>query len=176
MKYKFGLFFVFPCFFTSCVVHATTADSGQGRIYMQGAIIDTACAIAIESRDQVIYMDTVPLIDIRRNGQGASKPFSIDLVNCVIKRSTKDLWKQFQVTFDGTTDGEFFGVSGDASGIGLQITDQDGHTVVPGVPLPPADIIPGEMQLNYYLKLVANKKPLKVGDYSSSIRFRLDYF
>lgn len=42
---------------------------------MQGAIIATACAIAIESRDQSIDRDVVPLADIMRDGQGRRKSF-----------------------------------------------------------------------------------------------------
>lgn len=162
---------IFPLFSES----ATTV-AGQGRVGMQGAIIDTACAIAVESRDQVIDMDIVPLSDIRRNGQGKSKSFTIVLMNCVTERPEKEDWKQFQVTFDGNADGDLFGVSGKSSGVGLQITDTKGHIATPGIPLPFVDIIPGNMQLNYNLKLVANNQPLRSGDYSSSIRFRLDYF
>nr|WP_154325409.1 fimbrial protein [Pantoea sp. 201603H] len=173
MKVKAICFLVSSCIFSSAAVHAATTVAGQGRVSMQGAIIDTACAIAVESRDQVIDMETVPLADIRRNGQGQNKSFSIVLVNCV---TGQDGWKSFQVTFDGNAEGNLFGISGKASGVGLQITDTQGHVATPGIPLPLAEIIPGNRQLNYNLKLVANNRPLKTGDYSSSIRFRLDYF
>jgi len=143
---------------------------------MQGAIIDTACAIAVESREQTIDMEVVPLADIRQNGQGRSKSFTIELVNCILERPKKEDWKQFQVTFDGDAEGTLFGVHGDASGIGLQIVDSQGNIAMPGQPLPLIDIVPGSMQMNYTLKLVANNHALKAGDYFSSIRFKLDYF
>ncbi|WP_420705075.1 fimbrial protein, partial [Serratia marcescens] len=62
---------------------AISAVQGQGRVNMQGAIIDTACAIATESRDQIIAMGVTPVADIMRDGKGKEVPFSIELVNCV---------------------------------------------------------------------------------------------
>nr|WP_315290285.1 fimbrial protein [Serratia proteamaculans] len=169
---------VFPCLFTTVFfsVHATGGLAGWGRVNMQGSIIDAACAIAVDSREQSIDMGVIPLADIIRDGQGHSKPFSIDLVNCVLDRPGKEDWKHFQVTFDGDPEGDLFGVSGGASGVGLQISDSLGNIASPGKALPFVDIIPGGMQLNYSLKLVANNHALKSGDYFSSVRFKVDYF
>lgn len=159
-------------------VQASNTVQGLGRVNMQGAIIDTACAIAVDSRDQSIDMEVVPLADIIRDGQGRTKPFSIELVNCVLERPGGKLpdWKQFQVTFDGDAEGDLFGVRGDASGVALQITDKYGNIATPGRALPREDIIPGNMQLNYHLRLVANQHTLKAGDFFSAVRFKLDYF
>lgn len=145
---------------------------------MQGAIIDTACTIAIESRDQSIDMDVVPLADIMRDGQGRRKSFFIDLVDCELERQQgkKSRWIQFQVTFDGDAEGDLFGVRGEAAGIAVQITDELGNIALPGRPLPQEDISPGDLRLNYDIRLVANQHALKAGDYFSSIRFKLDYF
>lgn len=172
------IFLVVPCLFSlSCIAAEKINTSLQwGRVNMQGAIIDTACAIAVESREQTIEMDAIPLADIVRDGQGGKKKLSIELVNCTIERPGKDHWRQFQVTFDGDVEGSLFGVRGAASGIALQIIDVKGNIAKPGEPLPPVDIKPGDMQLNYTLKLVANSHALKAGDYFSAIRFKLDYF
>lgn len=170
---------VFSCLFSPVIFPAHTAASGLGgwgRVNMQGSIIDTACAIAVDSREQSIDMGIIPVADIIRDGNGRSKPFSIDLVNCVLDRPGKEDWKQFQVIFDGDADGDLFGVHGGASGVGLQITDGLGNIASPGKALPVVDIAPGSMQLNYSLKLVANNHAVKSGDYFSSIRFKLDYF
>ncbi|CAI1707907.1 PAP fimbrial minor pilin protein precursor [Serratia entomophila] len=171
---------VFTCIFITSLMPAMAGNTyfGWGVVNMQGAIIDTACAIAIESRDQSIDMDVVPLADITRDGQGRRKPFSIELVNCELERQQgkKPTWTQFQVTFDGDAEGDLFGVRGEASGIALQITDELGNIALPGRPLPREDIFSGNMRLNYNLRLVANQHALKAGDYFSSIRFKLDYF
>nr|WP_261156494.1 fimbrial protein [Serratia fonticola] len=169
---------VFSCLFSSVFIPTYAADglAGWGRVNMQGSIIDAACAIAVDSREQSIDMGVIPLADIIRDGQGHSKPFSIDLVNCVLDHPGKEDWKHFQVTFDGDPEGELFGVSGGASGVGLQISDSLGNIATPGKALAFVDIIPGSMQLNYSLKLVANNHALKSGDYFSSIRFKVNYF
>nr|WP_181375177.1 fimbrial protein [Pectobacterium carotovorum]ALG88717.1 PAP fimbrial minor pilin protein precursor [Pectobacterium carotovorum] len=169
---------VFLCLSIPLFVFARTADNlaGWGRVNMQGSIIDTACAIALDSREQTIDMGVVPVADIVRDGQSRSKPFSIDLVDCVLDRQGKEDWKHFKMTFDGDKDGGLFGVHGGASGVGLQISDDLGNIVSPGEALPFVDVIPGSTQLNYSLKLVANNNALKPGDYFSSIRFKLDYF
>ncbi|MFO3759112.1 fimbrial protein [Klebsiella aerogenes] len=152
------------------------SSHGWGRVNMQGSIIDTACSIAVDSREQTIDMDTTPLSEIIRNGHGQSKRFSIELVNCVIKRVGKEDWKQFSVTFDGNTDGDLFSINGDASGIALQIFDDYGNVVIPGKSLPALDIAPGKDKLDFKIRVVANKDTLKSGDYFSSIRFKIDYF
>ncbi|ERK07678.1 fimbrial protein [Serratia fonticola] len=178
MKLHNIVFIVVSCLFSLPVFSALAAGdiAGWGRVNMQGAIIDTACAIAVDSREQTIDMGVLPLSDIIRGGQGRSQYFSIDLVNCITERPGKESWKKFQVTFDGEPNGELFEVNGDASGVALQIVDTQGNVVTPGKAMPSMDIIPAGNQLNYAMRLVPNSKALKSGYYSSSIRFKLDYF
>ncbi|MGQ6473134.1 fimbrial protein [Serratia sp. IR-2025] len=157
---------------------AMSAGQGEGRVNMQGAIIDTACAIATESREQIIDMAIMPVSDIARDGRGRTVPFSIELINCVLERADKSLpdWKQFRITFDGNSDGDMFGVSGNAGGVALKITDVAGNIARPGEALPPVGILPGSYRLNYAMTLISNQRPLKAGDYFSSVRFKMDYY
>ncbi|WP_051170107.1 fimbrial protein [Serratia plymuthica] len=171
-----------PCILTLLLffssAQAAHQTQGWGRVNMQGAIIDTACAIAAGSREQVIDMETVPVADIIRDGQGISRPLSIELINCVLTRPNNTLpdWKHFQVTFDGETDGALFGVRGEAKGVALQIADGKGNIATPGKPLPLGDVSLGTMQLNYALRLVSNNQSLRAGAYSTAVRFKLDYY
>lgn len=151
-------------------------QGNHGRVGMQGSVVDAACAIAVESREQTIDMGAVPLSDIIRNGQGRSKDFAIKLINCVLEGPGNKSWRQFRIVFDGEADGALFGVHGKASGVGIQITAADGNIIAPGRIVPATGIVPGDMLLNYTLKLVADRHTLKSGNYSSAIRFRLDYF
>ncbi|MER5117050.1 type 1 fimbrial protein [Serratia marcescens] len=157
---------------------AAYISQGQGRVSMQGAINDSACAISSGSRVQSISMDISALSDIARDGQGKVTPFNIVLVNCILARQSSYLpeWKQFQVTFDGDADGDLFGIHGEATGVALKISDVAGNIAIPGKPLPPAEITPGDQQLNYAMTLIANQQPLKVGNYFSSVRFKMDYY
>lgn len=159
-------------------VQAAHSSQGWGRVNMQGSIIDTACAIAAGSREQTIDMDTVPVGDIMRDGQGTTRPFSVELIHCELSRPDPKLpdWRHFQVTFDGDADGSLFGVSGEAKGVALEITDSHGNKAAPGEPLPLGEITHGSMKLDYTMKLISNNQALKAGGYTSAVRFKLDYY
>ncbi|MCP1107083.1 type 1 fimbrial protein [Serratia nevei] len=162
----------------SPVARAAVFSQGEGRVNMQGAIIDTACAIATESREQIIDIDITSMGEITRQGKGRDRSFAIKLINCILERPSKELpdWKQFQVTFDGEADGDLFGVHGEAGGVAIMIYDEQGNVALPGEPLPASAIIPGDMTLKYSMTLVSNNQPFKAGSFSSAVRFKLDYY
>ncbi|MCR1000189.1 fimbrial protein [Serratia rubidaea] len=157
---------------------ASAGLSGWGTVHMGGAIIDSACAIAAGERDQTVDIGTVPVSQIISQGQGNAIPFSVRLVNCSLERyaSTLPDWQYFRITFDGPAEGNGFGLQGEAKGLAIQISDEQGNVAAPGVAMPKNDIHPGNMQLNYFVKLVGNKQRLRTGDYFSTIRFKLDYY
>lgn len=165
--------FLFAVTFTA---QSSPFQGKYGRVSMQGAVINAACAIAVESREQTIDMGEVPLSDIIRNGQSRSKNFSIKLINCVPERHGEIKWRQFRIVFDGEADGKLFSAHGRVSGVGIQISAANGNIIIPGKIVTVNDIVPGDILLNYTLKLVADRHALKSGDYSSAIRFWLDYF
>ncbi|MBC3947771.1 type 1 fimbrial protein [Erwinia persicina] len=154
------------------------AVASWGRVNMQGAVIETACAIDTDSRDQTIDISVMPLTKIIRDGQGLALPFTIRLVNCVLNRVDDNLtqWQRFQVTFDGRVDNGLFGVDGQAEGIALQLTDRHGNIIMPGNPTPLPDVVVSDRELNYFLRLVSNQKTLRSGEYTSTIRFKIDYY
>ncbi|MDK2376793.1 MULTISPECIES: fimbrial protein [Serratia] len=167
------LFITVP--FSSLAAHSAL---GWGRVNMQGSIIDTACAIAVESQDQTIEIDAISVEDIVRDGQGRGKNFYIKLSDCELERFGRQLpdLKNFQVTFDGDSEGGLFTVQGTASGVALKISDLGGNIARPGKPLPLETINPQSMVLSYAVNLVANNHILTSGEYFSAIRFKLDYF
>lgn len=156
----------------------TLPANAQNLVKMRGSIIETACAIDVGSRDQTIDMGSLPLTQIRRDGQGPARPFVIRLVNCVLERPNpnKPNWQYFRVTFDGPQSRGLFGVQGQAKGVGLQIQrDDDGEIAVPGKSLSAQWVTLGTRDLAFQLRLVANHDPLSAGQYTSLLRFKLDY-
>ncbi len=149
----------------------------SGAVRMTGSIIETACSIDVGSRDQTISMGSLPLSQIRRDGQGPAYPFGIRLVNCVLKRqnSSKPNWQYFRVTFDGIHEKNLFSISGQAKGVGLRIQDVYGEIALPGINLSPKTITGESQYLSYQLRLVANHSPLVSGQFYSQLRFKLDY-
>lgn len=165
-----------------CVANSSTSsahDQGHGVVNMAGSIIDTPCAIDVPSRDQTIDMATLPLGQIIRDGQGPTRPFSIQLVNCTLTPllPNRPDWSHFQVTFDGpTAHDNLFSVSGRARGVGLQIADAAGVIAIPGKPMPAYGLQLGDMRLNYTLRLMGDHQTLRAGTYQTTLRFKLDYF
>ncbi|QNK09014.1 type 1 fimbria pilin [Raoultella sp. BIGb0399] len=171
-----SLFICCAAIFSSC---AWSADfAGEGRVSLEGSIVETPCAIDVGDRDQSLSMGTMPLSQLIRDGRGPKKLFSIRLVNCVLTRidPTQPNWQRFMVTFDGDNDRGHFGLTGEARGVALMIHDVTGVRAIPGAAMPSRLILPEEMQLRYSLNLVGNQQTLHVGNYRSAIRFRIDYY
>lgn len=155
------------------------SQGARGKVSMQGSIIDSACAIDTGSLYQSIEMPPLPVAQLMRDGKGPEVPFSIHLINCTLQHHNPALpdWYAFQVTFDGlTTYSGLFGVQGQARGIGLQITDAFGEIAEPGNPMDTHILEAGATEMKYTLRLAGNHEHLHAGDYSSIIRFKLDYF
>lgn len=180
----FGSSFFTPClwvacWFTAAVSPVFAANQGQGRVFLQGAIVDVPCAIAVSSRDQAVDLAVLPMGQIMRDGQGPNRPFSIQLVNCSLQqmRPGRSDWAQFQVTFAGdVADNALFGIAGQAQGVGIQITDAAGNVAQPGVPMPPGALASGNTRLDYNLRLVGAHRILRTGAYRTTVRFKMDYY
>lgn len=153
-------------------------ENGGGKVNMFGAIIETACAIDTENRDQTINMGTLPLSQIARDGKSLITPFSIRLVNCVLTRQNASLpdWHYFEVVFDGHHNAGLFGIEGDAKGVALQLIDSHGDIIIPGSPVSLEEITSKEMLLKYSLRLVSNNQLLRAGQYTSTVKFKMDYY
>jgi type 1 fimbria pilin len=173
------IFRVLPFMLTSLVslnALAIQPDQGHGVVHMNGSILETPCAIDVADREQAVELGTETVGELIHDGKGPARPFAIHLVNCVIRPTEQGLAaSRFQVTFDGKPDEGLFGVVG-AEGVGLQITDIAGNVAVPGQPMPYESIRSGPMELDYVLRLVGDRSQLHAGDYSSAIRFKIDYF
>lgn len=156
---------------------AAPDNQGYIRVGMKGSIIDTPCNITGPDEDQIVDIGVEPVGDIIHNGRGSQRAFSIRLVNCSLKSSTPWLpdASRFQITFDGKSDGTLFGIDGNASGVGLEIIDAEGNIAIPGTPLPTEQLLTGDMQLNYILRLVGDRHRLHAGNYHSTIRFKIEY-
>lgn len=158
------------------LVSSVHADSAlQGRVGMSGSIVDSACAIDIGSYEQAVDMGVLPVGTIRQQGQGPIRPFSISLVDCRLLSHDKTGWQSFSVTFDGPAAGDWFILSGDASGVALSLLDANGQPIYPGQMTSRQAIVAGDTTLHYGLRLVSDAQPLHPGEYQSSLRFKLDY-
>ncbi|EMI5492678.1 type 1 fimbrial protein [Providencia stuartii] len=162
----------------SASVQTYRATQGDGYVAVEGSIIDSPCAIEAGSRNQSIELKTIPISQMIHDKQGPIRPFSIRLINCVLTPLTpgKPDWQSFEITFDGSHDGDNFRLFGKAKGISLKITDEQGNHAFPGKPLPARSIESGSMTLNYGMRLVTNNQRLESGNYQTTVRFKMDYY
>lgn len=154
-------------------------EQGHGRTRMSGSIIDSACALDINSRDQSLTLGVVSASEIEQFGHSADTPFTIKLINCTLVSASKNHrnWNYFSVTFDGNSvDGDLFGLSGDSRGFGISIRDEFGNSALPGQSMPAGILEAGGIVLNYRLRLQRDNNSLQAGKYHAVIRYKLDYY
>lgn len=94
--------------FTAQAMPATASVIGWGRVNMEGAIVNAACALESASRDQTIDMKTLPVEQISRDGHGLTRPFTLKLVNCGLSgdNSANSGRQHFRMIFDGNAEGK----------------------------------------------------------------------
>jgi type 1 fimbria pilin len=104
------------------------ADQGHGKITFTGAIIDAPCSIDPNSVDQTVELGSVSNVSLADGGNSEPKPFEIRLEKCSLTTA-----KTVKTTFNGPAGtGGLLGITGDASGAGIAITDGDGKQVTLG--------------------------------------------
>ena len=166
-------------------VSVVQANQGNGRVMLEGQIVDSACALDAISSYQAIEFDLLPMGQLIRQGQSLPKSFILRLVKCSLVRpdsfrpgSYLPDWQHVRVTFDGLADGSgrFFAVGGTAQGLALRIADTQGQESVPGVPMTMTALTGADQELHYTLQLVGNGRPMAVGSHRTAVRFRLEYF
>jgi len=151
----------------------------HGRANFKGQVIAPACSLAMEDTYQAINMGVMPIRDLEETSSGPEKKLSIRLRDCEFSGIGKGVYSasRIRVTFDGIQ-GEMpdrFSLSGQARGISLQITDNNGFSARPGKIMPPLLLNGGEEGLNYKLRIVRNGQPLHSGNYYAALRFKVDY-
>ncbi|WP_369308951.1 fimbrial protein [Providencia rettgeri] len=156
-------------------IPAVAAETFKGIVNMGGSILETPCAIAMESLDQTIVLDTVPLASLKQWGEGTRQSFAINIINCRLTSSTGTVWANFSLTFEGPAERNGFSVFGQATGIALRIDDAQGQPILPGEPLWAGALLRGDRKLEYGLRVVSNNSAYTPGDFQSTLRFKLDY-
>lgn len=111
--------------FSLTVAAATTvgADTGDGTVHFTGLVKEDACTI--KTKDITVDLPTVSPTDFGGNigSLQGTKHFNIELINCDGSKASK-----VQARFSGTADVYGSGnvlknTSGDATGVGLLVTD-----------------------------------------------------
>ncbi|WP_174508671.1 fimbrial protein [Klebsiella oxytoca] len=160
---------------------ANAANEGEGKIVFTGSIIDAPCSITAGSADQSIPLGAISNVALAANGNtGVStpKPFSIDLVDCVIVTpGTRD---KVSVTFTGaasTYDTESLALIGSAEGAYIVMNHADGAKVKLNTPTNAQTLKNGTNTLAFTaaLKGGGSSAVIVPGSFSVPTNFMLNY-
>ncbi|AMB79974.1 MULTISPECIES: fimbrial protein [Pseudomonas] len=104
------------------------ADEGNGVVRFTGSIIDAPCSIDPNSVDQTVELGSVSNVVLVDGGNSAPKPFEIRLEKCSL-----DTAATVKTTFNGAAgQGGLLGITGDARGAGIALTDGNGTAITLG--------------------------------------------
>lgn len=163
------------------------AEGGAGRVDFHGSIIDAACSIDPDS--SVIDVNLGQIASKQLANQGSSTPvnFEINLKNCELSsdddgedKETRAAAKNtVSVTFGGSSANaanDLLGITGDASGAGIAMTDGSGNRITLGQPTSARALIEGDNTLGFSAFLVGlDGETAEPGNFASTADFTLAY-
>ena len=160
-----------------------TADAAQssrqtGRVNLQGFVMDSSCTINMQDQYQRIEIPQVAATELYQRGYSSAFAFAIRLENCLLYEGGTENGNSgsLQMTFNGPVDNSgLFAVTGEAEGVGIQLSHADGEVITPGKPMTVNSPQVRDITLNYRLRLIADRKSLKTGAYRTTVHFNLDY-
>jgi type 1 fimbria pilin len=159
------------------------SDAGAGRVDFRGSIIDAACSIDPDS--SVIDVNLGQIASAQLDKEGSSTPvnFEISLKNCQLSggddQGTRAAKNTVSVTFGGSSanaTNDLLGITGDASGAGIAMTDGSGDRITLGKATPARSLIEGDNTLGFSAFLVGLKgADIQTGNFASTADFTLAY-
>ena len=162
------------------VYSAEPADKSQqkGRVQLVGSIVDTGCAMRVGNAGQTVTFQPAALHGLVRGDASFKQPLNIYLSDCGTSNSGSSARaaRALELTFEGESNGRYFGVQGGAQGIALQIKDARGKLITPGMLLEDTSRIADTLALNYFLELVGTGNTLQAGNYHATIKLSIQHF
>lgn len=166
--------FILILFMMSISQTFAASHDPEGRVWMLGEIVESACTIDSGSLDQVVDMGVLPIGVLRSLGSSEAKEFQINLIDCLWGEDTQNNYTNFDITFTGNTEGNFFLVNGDAEGVFLLLEDANRKQIIPGEKI---NYWGGKQAFSnrYFLRLLPNGDEMKPGDFYTLIHFNINY-
>lgn len=149
-----------------------------GTLGVNGEIVETPCAIHPDYNEQYLKINDVSIDDIIHARAGEQHFFSVYLINCsqIFSGYEGRDGRLFRITFDGPNNGPQFSLQGESRGVSLEIQDELGNLIMPGIPINPLPSLQGGKTLNYTLRLMGNQERLEAGRHFALLKYRLDYY
>lgn len=154
------------------------ADQGSGVVKFTGSIIDAPCSVVPdENGEKEVNLGQISKKQLENNGTSTPKNFEIKLENCDLAEGEKSV----SVTFSGTPatgDKDLLGITGDASGAAIAITNGAGKLLKLGEKSDAQQLQNGDNTLAFsaYLKAdAASGATIVPGTFNSVANFTLAY-
>jgi len=151
---------------------AHAADQGSGTVTFHGSIIDAPCSIDPGSVAQKIELGEISNVALDGGGSSTPVAFQILLKNCSIATAST-----VTATFTGAEgkNGKL-GITGDASGAGIVLTNGDGSKVELGKPSNAQTIQDGDNTLSFAAYVQGDGESAVVpGEFTGIADFTLAY-
>ncbi|MBP5124309.1 fimbrial protein [Pseudomonas protegens] len=150
----------------------------KGRMQLAGSIVDTGCTLRMGNEGQTVTFQPAALQGLVRGDASFSRPLNIYLSGCgtLSARANASASRGMKLTFEGESNGQYFGVQGAAQGVALQIKDAHGTLITPGMLLDHSVRAADAMALNYFLELVGTGSSLQAGNYHATIKLSVQHF
>ena len=109
--------------------YAAEGERQTGQVWLQGFVLDSSCTINMQDQYQRIEIPQVAATGLYQRGYSSAFAFAVRLENCLLSADDRNV----QITFTGPADSNgLFTVSGEAEGVGIQLSQEDGSVIIPG--------------------------------------------
>ncbi|MGC0850362.1 fimbrial protein [Pantoea agglomerans] len=169
---KMNKLFTALVFASGMTAFGAQADQGSGTVTFTGSVIDAPCSIAAGNEDQTISLGQVSSAAVANGGTSTPVPFYIQLENCSV-----DTANTVSTTFSGadsSVDGAVLGVTGNASDVGIVMTDGDSNAITLGEATTGQTIVNGDNTLSYSAYIIGGAAPTE-GDFTAVTNWTLAY-
>jgi len=161
---------------------AITAPGGT--VHFRGDIVNAACAVSPKSADQIVQLGQYRTANFKAVGDKSNTiPFTINLQDC-----DSTVAAAAMVSFSGSVDDTDAtvlsvsnirdgGVSGAASGVGIEIADQQGKVLTPntGTFSAPKTLNDGDNVLNFTARYKSTLAAVTPGRADADATFTMQY-
>lgn len=162
-----------------------TFAANAGRVDFHGSIIDAACSIDPDSSVIDVNLGQIASKQLANEGSSTPVTFDINLKNCELsseggnEESRAAAKNTVSVTFGGSAanaTNDLLGITGNASGAGIAMTDGSGSRIVLGQATSARALIEGDNTLRFSAYLVGlNGQTAEPGNFASTADFTLAY-
>lgn len=156
-----------------------TTEVQGGQVRFEGEVVSAACAVDNESRDKLVQMGQVRVLDFANTigAEAGGNDFTLKLVDCDTSVSTTAA-----INFQGNVDKDdaealaINSLSGAAKGVGIYLYSEDGEKVEFNAPSQyTKTLIDGTNVFNYRATYVSTNTDVKPGVANAVAQFTVTY-